>query len=127
MARPTFAGSTHDAGGMVTHHPALRAFMGACFPVFVLAVFFAGLRPAAAQTTTPYGTQIRNVASVVYSDAGRPVTVMSNAVTVAVAPPPTASTTMILRAAPSSGIEQTAGPTMCRSGGNYVALPPPVL
>ncbi len=121
----------HNAGGTVNNRPALGASMGACFArlaAFALASLLLCSRPALAQTVTPAGTTIDNVATVSFVGAGgTPTTVTTNRVSAIVSPPPSASALAILRAATSSGgTPSMAGPTQCTGSGGMVTLPPPL-
>jgi uncharacterized repeat protein (TIGR01451 family) len=105
--------------------------MGACFARLALAalaclLFFC--QPALAQTVTPAGTAIDNVATVSFVGAGgTPTTVTTNRVSAIVSPPPSTSALAILRAAASSGgTPSMAGPTQCTGSSGTVTLPSPV-
>jgi uncharacterized repeat protein (TIGR01451 family) len=112
--------------------PALGVSMGATIAlcvVVLLASFVTGFRPALAQTVTPAGTSIQNVATVSFIDAGgAPTTISSNQVSATVSPQPSLSAVQILRAAQGgAGTPSMAGPTQCSSGAGLITLPPPVL
>jgi uncharacterized repeat protein (TIGR01451 family) len=84
--------------------------------------------PAFAQT--PAGTIIRNSARIEFTrDTGAVDQIFSNETIATVSAAPSRSTIAILRAAdaPNTGTASTAGPTQCRAGGNFVALPAPRL
>jgi len=84
-------------------------------------------RPALAQTVTPAGTAIDNVATVTFVGAGgTPTTITTNPVSAIVTPTPTLSAVAILRAAGGTGTPSMAGPTQCSSSSGMVTLPAPV-
>jgi uncharacterized repeat protein (TIGR01451 family) len=97
---------------------ALAALVSLCFVA----------SPALAQSVTPAGTAIDNVATVSFVGAGgTPTTVTTNRVSAIVSPPPSASATAILRvAANSGGTPSMAGPTQCTSSSGIVTLPAPL-
>jgi uncharacterized repeat protein (TIGR01451 family) len=83
--------------------------------------------PALAQTVTPAGTSIDNVATVEYvGPGGTPTTVTTNRVSAIVTLPPTTSAVAILRAAGGGGAPSMAGPTQCSSSSGMVTLPAPL-
>ena len=135
MLSPSSQTVIHNAGGTVNNRPALGVSMGACFARLALAALAAlasllvCLRPALAQTVTPAGTAIDNVATVSFVAAGgTPTSVSSNRVSAIVTPPPSTSAIAILRAAANSGgTPSMAGPTRCTGSSGVVTLPPPVL
>jgi uncharacterized repeat protein (TIGR01451 family) len=120
----------HNAGGTVNNRPAFGVSMGARIAGFVLAALASLLvfsRPALAQTVTPAGTAIDNVATVNFiGTGGTPTTITTNRVTAVVTPPPTLSAVAILRAAAGSGTPSMAGPTQCSSSSGMVTLPAPM-
>ena len=124
----------HNAGGAANSRPALGVSMGGRIARLALAALASLLllalclsRPALAQTVTPAGTSIDNVATVTFVGAGgTPTTVTSNRVSAIVTPPPSLSAVAILRAMAGSGTPSMAGPTQCSSGSGMVTLPPPV-
>ncbi|MGH8187040.1 MAG: hypothetical protein ACREUC_10785, partial [Steroidobacteraceae bacterium] len=112
--------------------PALGVSMGAwiaLWTVVLLTGFVIGSRPAVAQSVTPAGTSIQNVATVSFIGAGgAPATISSNQVSATVTPPPSVSAVQILRAAQgASGAPSMAGPTQCSSSAGLITLPPPML
>lgn len=126
----------HNVGGAANSRPALGVSMGAWFARLTLAALASLLvimsfwsRPALAQTATPAGTAIDNVATVSFVGAsGTPTTVTTNRVSAIVTPPPSASALAILRvAANSGGTPSMAGPTQCTGSSGAVTLPAPVL
>jgi uncharacterized repeat protein (TIGR01451 family) len=135
MLSPSSQTVIHNAGGAANSRSAFGVSMGACFARLALAALvslcvassFVG-SPALAQTVTPAGTAIDNVATVSFVGAsGTPTTVTTNRVTAVVTPPPTLSAVAILRAAPGgSGTPSMAGPTQCSSASGMVTLSPPL-
>lgn len=124
----------HNAGGAANSRPALGVSMGGRIARLALAAL-AGLpllalcfsRPALAQSVTPAGTAIDNVATVTFVGAGgTPTTISSNQVSAIITAPPSLSAVAILRAVAGSGTPSMAGPTQCSSGSGMVTLPPPV-
>jgi len=115
----------------VNNRPAFGVSMGACFArlaALALASLLFFPRPALAQTLTPAGTAIDNVASVSFVGAGgTPTTVTTNRVSAIVTPPPTTSAIAILRAVASSGTPSMTGPTQCTGSSGTVTLAPPML
>ena len=94
---------------------------------FALAGLLLMSLPALAQTVTPAGTSIDNVATVDYvGPGGTPTTVTTNRVSAIVTAPPTTSAVAILRAAGGSGAPSMAGPTQCSSSSGMVTLPAPL-
>ncbi len=94
---------------------------------FALAGLLLMSLPALAQTVTPAGTSIDNVATVEYvGPGGTPTTVTTNRVSAIVTAPPTTSAVAILRAAGGSGAPSMAGPTQCSSSSGMVTLPAPL-
>src|SRR4051812_40356938 len=110
----SFEAAKHGVGGMANSCPALAAFEAQAstgFPIspiglikrFVtIASLFAACMTAApsrahAQSATPVGTQIRNVATVSYGNAGTTSAVNSNAVVATVSPPASSSSLALLR------------------------------
>src|SRR5688500_8457359 len=94
--------STHDEGGMVNSHPAfgVSALRKSVRHVagFALALFGC-FSLANAQSVTPAGTVIRNIASVEYfDDNANAASVQTNDVTLNVVPLPSLSTINLLRA-----------------------------
>ena len=120
----------HNAGGAANSRPALGASMGAWIARlagFALAGLLLMSLPARAQTVTPAGTSIDNVATVDYvGPGGTPTTVTTNRVSAIVTTPPTISAVAILRAAGGSGAPSMAGPTQCSSSSGMVTLPAPL-
>jgi uncharacterized repeat protein (TIGR01451 family) len=105
--------------------------MGAWFARLALAALASLLvfsRPALAQTVTPAGTSIDNVATVSFLGAGgTPTTVTTNRVSAIVSQPPSASALAILRVAVNGpGTPSMAGPTQCTGSSGTVTLPPPI-
>ena len=131
MLSPSSQTVIHNAGGAANSRPALGVSMGAWI-ARLAGVALAGLlvvrrAPALAQTVTPAGTAIDNVATVNFvGTGGTPTTITTNRVTAIVTPPPTLSAIAILRAAAGSGAPSMAGPTQCSSSSGMVTLPPPV-
>lgn len=131
MPSPSLQTVIHNAGGAANSRSALGVSMGVWFArralaaLLSLCVVFA---PALAQTVTPAGTAIDNVATVSFVGAsGTPTTITTNRVTAVVTPPPTLSAVAILRATPGgSGTPSMAGPTQCSSSSGMVTLPPPI-
>src|SRR5688572_5754668 len=120
----------HNAGGAANSRPALGVSMGACI-ARLAGLALAGLLlmslPALAQTVTPAGTSIDNVATVEYvGPGGTPTTVTTNRVSAIVTAPPTTSAVAILRVAGGSGAPSMAGPTQCSSSSGMVTLPAPL-
>ncbi len=131
MLSPSSQTVIHNAGGAANSRSALGASMGVWFARLALAALvslYVIVSPALAQTVTPAGTAIDNVATVSFVGAGgTPTTVSTNRVTAVVTPPPTTSAVAILRAAPGgSGTPSMAGPTQCSSASGMVTLPPPI-
>jgi uncharacterized repeat protein (TIGR01451 family) len=134
MLSPFLQTVIHNAGGTVNNRPALGVSVGASFARVALAALASLLltcRPALAQTVTPAGTAIDNVATVSFVGAGgaggAPATVTTNRVSAIVSPPPSVSSLTILRAAASNGgTPSMAGPTQCTGSSGTVTLPPPV-
>ncbi len=130
MHRASLQTVIHNAGGAAKSRSALGVSMGAWI-ARLAGVALAGLlsvsRPALAQTVTPAGTGIDNVATVSFVGAGgTPTTITTNRVTAIVTPQPTLSAVAILRAAAGNGTPSMAGPTQCSSSSGMVTLPPPV-
>ncbi len=136
MRSQSYEAPTHDAGGTVNSRPAFGASMGcqnvtwlkrfAGLAMMVMACSITVLPGRAQAQATPVGTQIRNVASVAYANAGGSVTtVTSNAVVATVANAPSLSAMSILRAgvAPTG---TTVTPTQCHSTGGIVTLSQPL-
>jgi uncharacterized repeat protein (TIGR01451 family) len=124
--------SIHNAGETVNSRLALGASVSAWITrcaLLALLSLACLLRPVLAQTVTPAGTSIHNVASVSFlGTGGTPTTITSNQVIVTVTPPPSTSAVSILRAvAGGAGTPNMAGPTQCSSSAGLVNLPAPVL
>src|ERR687897_1234673 len=120
----------HNAGGAANSRPAFGVSMGAWI-ARLAGCALAGLLlmslPALAQTVTPAGTSIDNVATVDYvGPGGTPTTITTNRVSAIVTLPPTASAVAILRAAGGSGAPGMGGPTHGRSSSGMVTVPPPL-
>ena len=120
----------HNAGGAANSRSAFGVSMGAWI-ARLASVVLAGLPflslPALAQSVTPAGTPIENVATVEYvGPGGTPTTVTTNLVSAIVTQPPTTSAVAILRAAGGGGAPSMAGPTQCSSSSGLVTLPAPL-
>src|SRR6185503_13100186 len=134
MLSPLLQTVIHNAGGTVNNRPAFGVSMGACFARLALAALASLLviisfwpAPALAQTVTPAGTTIDNVATVSFVGAGgTPATITTNRVSAIVSPPPTLSAVAILRAAGGNGTPSMAGPTQCSGSSGMMTLPAPV-
>jgi len=138
---------TDEAGGTVNNRSAFSASMRArniwrasahwLLDVCLWLILCGGLLLAATGNSafaqgasTPSGTAIRNSALIQFTrNTGMVETVVTNETVAIVSPAPSRSVIAILRAAdvPSTGVPSTAGPTQCRTGGGFVALPSPRL
>src|SRR5688572_1295758 len=123
-------GYSHAEGGVATSYPAFGAFGGRMKALLTSTLLFAvGLiapQISVAQVTQA-GTVVRNTGSVAFEVApGDSRTVVSNEVTLVVAPSPSRATIGIARYEASSGSSSTAGPTQCLASSGFVALPVPV-